>query len=124
MDGKTAPRNRKKPSGSTLTDKGRKGIQGSSGYGNACFSRAAESQNIPMPTPFTQARPHPSRRLSEYTAMVLAVDEIPVGLSSILLNANALSLRLIENIPHIRRILRMDLVGWLLGAACDFRECE
>ena len=94
MDGKTAPRNRKKPSGSTLTDRGRMGIQCSSGYRNASFSSAAGSQNIPMPTLSTQPRPYPSRRLSEYTAMVLAVDEIPVGLSSILFNANGLSLRL------------------------------
>jgi hypothetical protein len=59
-------------SSSMLTSAGR---QGSSGYGNSGFSQDAERQNIPMQTP----RPNPSRRFSEYSAMLLAMDKIPVG---------------------------------------------
>jgi len=75
MDG-TTPRNLLKPSRSTLTG------GGSSAYGNPRFSRADEPHNTPMPTPPAQPRPHPQRRLSEYVAMVMALDSIPVGLSS------------------------------------------
>ena len=81
MDGKTTPGNRlKKPSKSTLTGGGGEEVQSSSGYRNAGFSQAAGPQNVPIPTPFTQARPHPSRKHSEYTAMVLAVDDISVDI--------------------------------------------
>jgi hypothetical protein len=60
---------------------GREEIQNGSGYGNEILPQAALPQNIPMPMPSTQSRPHLSRSFSEYTAMLLAIDDISVGLS-------------------------------------------
>ena len=101
---------------------GREEIQGGSAYGNASFPQAAESQNLPMPMPSTQSRPHLPKRFSEYTGMLLALDDISVGLSSALINAAALYLRLVANEQSIYKSLRMDLVGGLLSTPCDFRE--
>ena len=98
MDDKTTPGNRlKQSSRSTLTGGGKEEIQRGSEYECVGLSRAAESRNVPIPTPSTQSRPPPSPRHSEYTAMVLAIDDISVDsdLSSILINANALHLRLV-----------------------------
>jgi len=113
MDG-TTPINLLKPSRSTLTG------WDSSGYGNTRFSQADEPHNTPIPAPPAQPRPHPQRRLSEYVAMVMALDSIPVGLSSILINTRISYLRLVGNICHTGTSFHMDLVGGFLGAACDF----
>jgi hypothetical protein len=53
--------------------------------------------------------------------MLLAQDQISAGLSSILINIQALYLCLIAIAHHIYKILRMDLVGGLFGASCSFR---
>ena len=96
IDDKTTPRNRlKQPSQSTITGRGKEEIQRGSEYESVGLSQAAKSQNIPIPSPSTQSRPPPSQRHSEYTAMVLAPDDILVDLPSILINANALHLCLI-----------------------------
>jgi hypothetical protein len=136
-DSKSARRNRlQKVSNPTLAvtgqpvarlhpGSGREEIQGGSAHGNASFPQAAEPQKrplVPMPMPSAQSRPHLSRRFSEYTAMLLALDDISVGTSSALINAAALYLRLVANEQSIYKSLRMDLVGGLLSTSCDFRE--
>ena len=130
MDNKSTPGNRlQRASTSTLISatpavaRPRPGpagkAQGGSGHEN--FPWASEPQ-IPMSVPFAQSRPPPSRRFSEYTAMLLAQDKISVGLPSIPINIHALCLCLIAMAHHIYKILRMDLVGGLFGASCSFRQ--
>ena len=75
-----------------------------------------------MPTPVTQPRPHPQRRFSEYTAMVLAVDKIGVGLFSIIINSSVLHLCFLVYTQPICKSLRMDHVGGHLGASSNFQE--
>ena len=88
---------------STLTDASQPvayphpGFQGGSGHKNTGSSSATVLQTTPTPAPFTQARSHPSRQqrnpqptspqFSKYTAMLLALDKIPVSLSSIPIDA-------------------------------------
>jgi hypothetical protein len=93
-------------------------MQGGSGYGDFPWA----SEQIPMSTPVAQPRPPVSRSVSEYTAMLLAMQKIPVGLLSILINALALYLRFVEDTRPTYSTTCMDLVGGLLGASCDFRQ--
>lgn len=83
--------------------------------------RAAEPQ-IPMSTPVTQPRPSVTRSVSKYTAMLLALDDMPVRLSLFLINVLALFLRFVDDARHTYQGLCMDLVGGLLAASCNFRQ--
>ena len=54
--------------------------------------------------------------------MLLALDDMPVSLSSILINVLALFFRFVDDAWHIYQSLCMDLVGGLLAASCNFRQ--
>src|ERR1700734_3272585 len=77
------------------------------------------------------ARPRPrvsnvnsysSQTPSEYVAMLVAGEEIPVGRSPILIRVFILNLLLVDIAQHNCRILHMDPVGGLHAISWDLRE--